>query len=744
MRTTTSTVGRRSLAASTAAAIVTVGALGLGCGSGGGSNPLENVNALVILQRTPRMAELGDVFQYTSYEPGARLAKLQPPTADGTLTPICCDQFPELAELDIQAYDLSFDAKSLVFSGRIGSGERYGLFLLSLNDQNEPVGPPSQLATDPMRDYVYPIFAAEDRIVFVTNSVVEPGAPQHRDEYERGTTTQLGSIGVDGADEILGPRNLSHRVAPSMMLDGHVLFTQWDHLGEQNSGHLMMTNPDFTNLREVYGKEGTGITNSYLKAVEIDAGRLVTIATDRSMTLQAGKIVMAKIGKTEEGQFRQSESRASFIDLTPLVPVDNAPSQATVGRYYDAYPIKNGDGVFGDRPFFVTSWADGPVEEETLSAAGIPADFGVYLFDSSKGSRHPVWNDPTRWDLFPRPLAPRPAPAAIPASGTNEFSADSLLIGSLDVAVTSLDSITFTRDQAVAVRILEGFSTEEGVPDDFGLTEHEGAALLGEAPVYADGSWAALVPANTPIHLQPIDKFGVALANEPVWFSGRPGEARLCGGCHEDRARTSAIAPGVTQAISSGPEAFDLVRASRRSTDFTRGSIIGVPWDQALQPIFDRACVGCHDGTPGPGNKTLTFTETATGLTQAFTFDLSGGAATYGAGEAMISGYSASHLSLLGPMMMDLEDAGLEVTGDLPIYVVPGSARESALTTVLNPPQLYPALDRTVRFRDGLSHLEEVGGEDVLTEHEYYLLNLMMDAGGQYYSRENAPGDSGY
>lgn len=726
-------------------AALTLGAAGCG-GSGSESNPLENVSALIILQRAPRMGGVGDVFQYTSYEPGARLVKLQPPTADGTVSPICCDQFPELAALDIQSYDLSFDAKSIVFSGRAGEGERYGLFVLNLNDANEAAGAPIALATDPMRDYVYPIFAAEDRIIFVTNSVVEPGAPQHQDEYERGTTTQLGSIGVDGSDEILGPRNLSHRVAPSMMQDGHVLFTQWDHLGDENSGHLMMTNPDFTNLREVYGKEGTGVTNSYLKAVEIDPGRVVTIATDRSRTLQSGKIVMASLGKMEDGQFRQSESRASFVDLTPLVPSDNAPSQFTVGRYYDAYPVKDGDGQFGDRPFFVVSWADGPVEEESLaSASGVNADFGVYLFDSTKGKRHPVFNDPAKWDVFARPLAPRPAPAAIPASGTNEFSADSLLIGSLDVSVTSLDNIRFDRADAVAVRILEGFSVEEGVPDDFGLTEHEGASLLGEAPVYGDGSWAALIPANTPVHLQPIDKFGVALASEPVWFSGRPGESRLCGGCHEDRARTSSVSPGVTQAISAGPEAFDIPRAARRSTTFTRADVKGVPWDQALQPIFDRACVSCHDGDASkPGNRSLTFTETATGLSQTFTFNLSGAEVSYGAGAELISGYTASHLSLLGPMMMDLEDAGIELSGDMPIYVEPGNARESELTRVLNPPQLYPALDRTVRFRDGLSHLEEVGAEDVLTEDEYYLLNLMMDAGGQFYSRENAPGESGY
>ncbi len=74
--------------------------------------------------------------------------------------------------------------------------------------------------------------------MFVTNEVVEAGAKQHRDEYERGTTTQLGVIGIDGTNEFLGPRNLSHRTAPTLLSDGRVLYTQWDHLGEMNQGRI--------------------------------------------------------------------------------------------------------------------------------------------------------------------------------------------------------------------------------------------------------------------------------------------------------------------------------------------------------------------------------------------------------------------------------------------------------------------------------------------------------------------------
>src|SRR5262245_55571049 len=74
---------------------------------------------LVILQR-PRRPDSGDIFQYASYAPGARLVQLSPPTPDGTLTTICCDNAgPEFAKIDISSYDISFDATSIVFSAKL-------------------------------------------------------------------------------------------------------------------------------------------------------------------------------------------------------------------------------------------------------------------------------------------------------------------------------------------------------------------------------------------------------------------------------------------------------------------------------------------------------------------------------------------------------------------------------------------------------------------------------------------------
>ncbi len=707
-----------------------------GCGPSedAGDGPLDGVQSIVFIQRPARGGQ-GDIFNYTSYLPGARLVKLTPPTADGTLEVLCCDQNPEFAEADISGYDISFDAREIVFAAKLSDDQRYGLFVLTLEDGNI-----EQLPTDPNRDYIMPVFMPGDRIFYSTNAVIEEGAPQFRDEYERRVTAQIGTIGRDGSDDALGARNLSHRVFGTLLSDGRVMITQWDHLGEMNSGHLVIANPDMSNFREAFGKEGTGVTNSYYKASEISPGRVLAIGSARSRTVQSGTILDIRLGETyeQDGEIRadrnMSEANASYRILTPQVPRGNEPSSMGIGRYYDATALNA-----KDYPDLLVSWANGPVESGTLDAAGLPANFGIFLYDSKAGARRPIYDNPDMWDVFARPLVSRDAPPMIPAAGGNSYSDEAVLIGSTNVYESSLQN--FDEGSIYGVRILEGYSVEEGAPNDFGLTEHEGMAYLGVAPVYEDGSWAALIPPNIPVRHQVIDKFGMSLRSEPVWVSGTAGEAMVCNGCHEDRASAPVIAPGVTIALGAeGPTDLrsELTRTERKSESYSIDDVIGVPWDKALQPIFDAKCVSCHEGTPSAANPSFTITDMGTGEVMEWAFDLRGDAADYGVGDAMMSAYSASHLSLMGPGMADLQEAGLVIDGEPPVYIEPTNARGSKLFEVLNPPQLFPTVNTDVRAFEGPTHAEAQGFED-LTADEYYLLILASDGGGQFFSRENLP-----
>jgi hypothetical protein len=735
------TIGLATLALSTA--------VGSACsntaGTGNASALPDDVRSIVFLQRVPR-TDAGNVFEYTSFVGGARLVKLEPPSADGQLTVLTSD--PMFAGADIMAYDLSFDAQSVVFSARLANSNNYDIFSMNLDGTN------LQQLTEGANDYVYPAYLPGGRIYFETNLNVEndmssgtysPDSKQFSDEYERATTAQAGTMNIDGTNMQLGPRNVSHRVAPSLMADGRIVYTEWMHMGPVNEGHLRLMNSDTSGFKEAFGGEegGIGGTNSYLKAryVQTISGRtdsngnalpddiqLVSVATSRDRTLQAGKLYLIDLNG--------SQKTSKFTDMTPEIPGDNSPSPA--GRYYDAEIVGDPNNMQ-----FLASWADGPVETELLDMAKSQANFGLYLFNGQTGVRNPIYDDPAYWDIFARPVKPRPEPvvtASPLATGTS-----STTFGAINVYDSSLFQIPAGTVQKV--RIIEGFSGEEGF-DMFGTTEFDGQSLYSEIPLLSDSSFSASVPGNVPFHFQLIDKFAMSVATEDIWVSGRAGEQRVCGGCHENRLEQPAVAPGQTLAQIAGPVNLDVPRAQRitpfvtgtQTYDFTYGNMRGVPWDKAIQPTLDAKCVSCHDGTPNAMNPSYTVTDMTTMTSQTFTFDLRGQELNVTVGEKMTGAYSASYISVMG-LGEIIGDDVVNITGNAAAangYVSPASAKDSQIIQMLNPPQRFPAVDMSTRAFSSTPHMTEVGHPELeLTDQEFYRFILNIDMGAQFYFREN-------
>jgi Hydrazine synthase alpha subunit middle domain len=712
---------------------------------------LEGVPAIVYIQRGP--ADTGNVFDYTSGAAGANLFTLTPPTASGVKKNLTNWQ-----GADINAIDLSFDARELAFSARAPGDTNYHVYRMNVDGTNpcdaaagKITQGPCQITAGP-NDQVYPIYLPGGRLLFVTNENVEgPYMPQFRDEYERATTAQVATIALDGSGLVLGPRNVSHRVSPTLLSDGRVLLTEWRHLGDVNEGDLTLMSQDMTGVREAFGREGNGRTNAYLRAREVSPGQVVVIGTSRDRTFQAGKLLLVNLGGPSVET--QSEAHSTYVDLTPDVPGDRTPSFTGVGRYYDVAPVD----ATGKK--LLVTWSDGPVESEVLAMAKAQPQFGIYVYDTASKTRFPLVNDPGMWDVSPLPIIKRAEPAALKPSFAAEGTQSTLVS-----AINVFNSTMFPNMQAGTikkVRITEGFSSEEGVPNMFGLTEFDGQARLGEIDLQPDGSFKAVIPANTPVRVQLIDKYGLALktsgpgggtASEPIWIQGRAGEARVCGGCHEDRTQPIQLAPGSSVLQALGAAQLDYAgqtRAQRVSTVYTADKVMGVPWDKALQPIFDRACVDCHDGTAGAANPSYTIVDLTDMVTFSFTFDLTSKAVSVNTGEMMYT-YSASHVSLMGPDMLFREKQIMITMGAPKEYVSPGSAYDSVVVQMLNPPARYPAIDLNDRaFGAAPQHPAEVGvinGHDgadpkyQLTPDEYFLIGLMADNGGQFYSRENAPG----
>ena len=108
--------------------------------------------------------------------------------------------------------------------------------------------------------------------------------------------------------------------------------------------------------------------------------------------------------------------------------------------------------------------------------------------------------------------------------------------------------------------------------------------VIGEVPVYEDGSAFFKIPANTPIALQPLDENGAAMQLMRSWTVGMPGERVSCIGCHE--SQNSVTPTKIVQAFRSEISEITPFYGPQRAYGFVR----------EIQPILDKYCVGCHDG----------------------------------------------------------------------------------------------------------------------------------------------------
>jgi hypothetical protein len=120
--------------------------------------------------------------------------------------------------------------------------------------------------------------------------------------------------------------------------------------------------------------------------------------------------------------------------------------------------------------------------------------------------------------------------------------------------------------------------------------------LLGTVPVEADGSAYFRAPAGKPLYFQAVDAAGRAVHSMRSVTYLQPGERRSCVGCHEP--------PGTTP-TNSQPLAL-----KRPPSTIAPGPDGTHPWSypRLVQPVLDRHCVRCHDGSEGPEKSPLVLT----------------------------------------------------------------------------------------------------------------------------------------
>lgn len=697
---------------------------------------------------------MGQVMDYGRFVPGGRLEMLDLRT--GKVENIIEDY----KTADVSSIDLSFDATKVLFTMKKDGSDFYHVYWAGLTRGDDGKFPITQLTFQPYDDQ-QAIWAAGDRIVFTTNQAYTDMGTR-ADEYNHSrVVTQLASITLSGgdADRKLCSQNLSHTITLFSMADGRVGFSRWEHLENVNDVKLMAMNPDCTQmigLNGQFGKPG----NSLVQFTESQTPYVFYgIVTNRENTIQAGSLVKLDARFTEDLTKLDMEktSDEAYEMLTPHVPTGEDASP--IGRYRSPTVLPDGR--------LLVTWADGWVNElNELSLT--PPDYGVYIYNTSTKSNELVINHGDTWELYAKPVVARPTPKLITSRQDTVDASEAALFGSIDVRQSSLykrhgntvggaqfaegTTLDDALQQAVKVRIIEGFSSEAAMGATmFGLTMAEGAALIGEAKVEADGSWLAKVPPYVPMHLQAIDEFDLAIRNETTWIQGMPGEDRVCGGCHEDRTKPSlGSGQSLTNARGRGAEDFMIPVLQRTEYPWAKANDAANP--NQIQTLLDAKCVSCHNQEKNGDGPQEFYTVAAMNETTGDSYsyeiprlDLSSRpiTVTY---DRDTHEWPASYVSIFYPAALEMEmGMGAMVTGTVPPkWGVPSDARHSALIEKLNitsetRPEVY-AWPLGEAFANGeiaggtrSDHAKLAG----LTRDEVRMLVRAFDMGGQYFARQN-------
>ena len=513
-----------------------------------------------------------DHFGKSAHVPGAQIVKLSPPTPDGELTVLTEDFY------SVEEPEISYDGRKILFAGQKTAEDGCEVW-----EMNVDGGELRQVTTD-MADVCSPYYLPDGRIVFSSTRHVAMTPERRRDEYDRDHSRLAHRCNSDGSHVEQISFNVSSDSEFIVMRDGRLLFQSWQHHGMRfhtsGASAFFTMNPDGTGFIDFWGNQRGGFR---WKQREMPDGRIVFIDSTFHHCYGGGQLGMISPGDPNDPQ--------TLEVLTPNVKIYGPDSEG--GRYRDPYPTQ-------DNRLLVV-WSPQPAWSSYLNPTGEMVQYGIHWFDFEHGKvGAPVYNDPSYQALNPIAVEPHPLPRIIPDHGIEPEKTSGTLL-CLNAYLGQLDKeAMLAPGQIKKVRIIEGFGIHDEDPffrtfppgigySSFGsssnsISNFEQKRVVGEAPVAEDGSFYVEVPSDTVLHWQTVDEQGMALQDALTWAWVRPGEHRVCLGCHEQRTTIPDLT-AVPLAAKSAPINLNTPVEQRQTIDFRRD----------LTPIIEARCAGCHN-----------------------------------------------------------------------------------------------------------------------------------------------------
>lgn len=508
---------------------------------------------------------------------------------------------------DIKDVDASLDGKRVVFAMRGPLTQKMQQkdpptwhlweYVIS-TDTLQQVIPPA-LEPDGSNN-VGPHYMPDGRIVFSSTAqrqskavLLDEGKPQFeaQDEDRNEPGFVLHVISADRTEFHQIEFNQSHDRDATVLANGRILFTRWDHAPGKDAMHLYTSNPDGTDLQLYYGANshmtGTtpdGLNNAvieFVKPHEMQDGRILTLVRPYTNTDFGGDLLIINgvqfVENTQPlladaGLPGPAQTRATTNNVIDV------PGPSPGGRFNSAFPL------WDNSSRILVSWSqcrlldtDGvtivPCTDARLKDPNVktaPPLYSVWMFNPSQNTLLPIM-PPTEGVMVTDVVAAQPrALQNIILDKVPGVDIDQTLVtdglGVLDIrSVYDFDGVDTAKpniaglaDPAVATaaqRPARFIRLEKAVSiPSRDVLDLNGAAfgasdfmreILGYAPIEPDGSVNIRVPANVAFQISVLDANGRRISPiQAAWLQVRPGEVMTCNGCHTPATQQSPKSHG--------------------------------------------------------------------------------------------------------------------------------------------------------------------------------------------------------
>jgi len=564
-------------------------------------NPLLDFDELVFVKRyTYNSNHYYTEFINSSWKPGGNLCVLNLRT--GAVRELC----PSLEGGVFGRFDLSFDAKKIVFAWKSGPQEGYriyevntdgtGLRQLTFPQENEAwlvknyrARPHYHHGTDDM----HPCYLADGDIAFISTRCQYGILCDGPDDF---TTTVLYRMDADGKNIRKLSNSSVSEAAPVLMPDGRLLYTRWEYVdkGAVSVKCLWAMYPDGSMSSEIYANDiSLPPTFIYGRPIPNEPNHYVVVGTPHYPQNGVGTIIRLNLNG---GNIR---TREPMTYITPDVDIraeggfafreGDGPwrgDRAGRGRLFkDPYPLSKGHFLVAHKPAG-PPWND-------------PKAYGIYLLDEA-GRVTLVYRDPEISCWEPYPLRPRQVPPVLGTARDEALAQQGLarcIVADVHYGLAvEPGTVKYIRvleqvPRPWAARRRWGGDTYDQQHVVITKDTHLGLKVQhGIVPVEPDGSAHFVVPAGRNIILQALDERYMAVQTERTFVNYMPGETRSCIGCHETPDQASPPYPrGALAALARPPSVPGPQPGEKQG-----GRPLHYPSD--VQPVLDRHCVKCHSG----------------------------------------------------------------------------------------------------------------------------------------------------